>query len=415
VRLAFASLVATAIPLLSCCAPPQDRSTIFEVVRRTIAEGFYDPGFGGADWSALCERSRMRLIEAEDDRSFFVGLNEMLFELGVSHCIVVPASHPEWIGAPPMDSDGGTGITVRVLDGAIVVMRVDPGSPAAEQGIRPGITLLRIDGRDLAAFEGVAQAPPVPPLDFRALLTQSIQQALHGPADTEVSIEYLDQSGAPRSATLTRTERPGRTMFMEGIPPVFLELESRDLEHGIGYVRFNSFHEGLLEGILQAVDEFQDASGLIIDLRGNPGGAFPVRRALAERLVTEPCVIWRQRGRRGVVEVRLEPLSPIFEAPLVVIVDELSVSSSEEFAGGLQVLGRASVVGVRTPGSVLIADVVSLPDGSTLVYPVAQTTLADGSVLEGVGVVPDVEVALDAALLREGRDVQLEAAMRLLR
>ena len=408
-------MLALAVPLLSCSSHLEDRSAIFDVVQRTIAEDFYDPAFCGVDWNALCERSRTRLIEAKDEKSFFVGLNEMLFELGVSHCIVVPASHPEWIGAPSLDSDGGTGITVRVLDGAIVVMRVDPGSPAADLGIRPGITLLRIDGRDLAAFEGAAREPPVPPLDVRALLTQSIQEALNGPADTEVSIEYLDESGASHSAALTRAERPGRTMFMEGIPPVFLELESRDLEHGIGYVRFNSFHEGLLEGILQAVDELKDGSGLIIDLRGNPGGAFPVRRALAERLVTEPCVIWRQRGRRGVEEVRLEPRSPIIEVPLVVIVDELSASSSEEFAGGLQVLGRASVVGVRTPGSVLIADVVPLPDGSTLVYPVAQTTLADGSVLEGVGVVPDVEVALDAALLREGRDVQLEAAIRLLR
>jgi len=410
----FSAFLVTLV-LISCSGPPPSRAAILDVVQRTIADGFYDPGFGGIDWNALYERSRMKLIRAEDEEGFFVGLNELLFELGVSHCAVIPASHPEWIGAPSVFSDGGVGITARVLDGAIVVTRIDGGSPAASQGIRPGTTLLRIDGRDLAAFVEKARQPPVPPVDPRMLLNQSVQGALHGPAGTDVALEYGDESTVSQATTLTRSLRPGRTQFMEGLPPMFLELEVRGLERGIGYVRFNSFHQALLERILQALDDFQDAPGLIIDLRGNAGGAFPVRRAIAERLVTEPCVIWRQRGRRGVVEVRLEPPAPTFEAPLVVIVDETSASSSEELAGGLQALGRASVVGVRTPGNVLIAEVVPLPDGSTLVYPVAQTTLADGSVLEGQGVVPDVEVALDAASLREGRDLQLEAAISLVR
>jgi carboxyl-terminal processing protease len=95
-------------------------------------------------------------------------------------------------------------------------------------------------------------------------------------------------------------------------------------------------------------------------------------------------------------------------------VDEFCASSSEEFAGGLQAIGRAVIVGNRTPGKVLIADFKQLPNGATFVYPVAVTRLANGTVLEGHGVIPDIEVALDRALLSQGRDSQLEAAINYL-
>jgi carboxyl-terminal processing protease len=94
-----------------------------------------------------------------------------------------------------------------------------------------------------------------------------------------------------------------------------------------------------------------------------------------------------------------------------VLVDELSASSSEEFAGGLQAIGRAVVVGGRTRGSVLIADFAQLPNGATFVYAVALTRLADGTMLEGRGVIPDIEVELDRDLLLQGVDLQLEAAI----
>ena len=96
---------------------------------------------------------------------------------------------------------------------------------------------------------------------------------------------------------------------------------------------------------------------------------------------------------------------------MVVLTDLLSCSSAEELSGGLQALGRAVVVGEKSAGVVLIADMVRLDMGATLVYPVAETILADGSSLEGRGVTPDIEVQLDRISLAAGRDLQLEAAL----
>ncbi|MFQ5752602.1 MAG: S41 family peptidase, partial [bacterium] len=99
---------------------------------------------------------------------------------------------------------------------------------------------------------------------------------------------------------------------------------------------------------------------------------------------------------------------------LVILVDELSGSSSEEFAGGMQAIGRATIIGQQTPGKVLTMEVVPLPERALFVYPNAQTLTAGNEVLEGVGVIPDIEVGLDKEALLKGKDNQLEKAVEYL-
>ena len=97
------------------------------------------------------------------------------------------------------------------------------------------------------------------------------------------------------------------------------------------------------------------------------------------------------------------------------MVDQLSVSSAEEFSGGLKAIKRATIVGERTPGVVVTANFEKLPNGATFIYPKAWTITADGTVLEGHGVIPDVEIILDRNELLKGKDSQLEAAVRFIK
>ena len=84
---------------------------------------------------------------------------------------------------------------------------------------------------------------------------------------------------------------------------------------------------------------------------------------------------------------------------------------AEEFAGSLQAMGRATIIGSQTPGSCLTANVAPLPQGAVLLYPFGQPQTTDGRVLEGNGVVPDIVVELDRQELGQGVDGQLEAAV----
>ncbi len=398
----------------ACMGQSFSYEATFDEVWQTINSRFYDPNFGGVDWDEIGVRYRPRVVGADSDSAFYVTLNEMLFELGVSHIGVIPPDHPEWIGAPAVFADGEVGADVRILNDEIVIISVKPDSPAEAAGLRAGMVIQRIDGLMLAEMRAEALAPPVAAIDTRMIVNENVQGRLYGPSEAEVTVE-IGRGEETRAMTLRRQPRPGRTEFMEGIPPMYLEFESRRITGRFGYIRFNSFHAALLDDILDAIDGMQDAEGIVIDLRGNPGGDFRVRRALVEKLVAEPVRFWTYRGRNGDDVIRVEPHPRPYTGAVAIIVDRTSASSSEEFSGGLQAIERAAVVGERTPGSVLVADVVQLENGATLVYPVAETRVADGTVLEGRGVIPDIPIELDIESLSEGRDVQLEAALGYLR
>jgi carboxyl-terminal processing protease len=411
-RIAIAFAFPLFISVFACTSPEEERMEAFEAVCRTIDERFYDPEFNGRDWDAIVDEYRPRVANVKNDEKFFVLVNEMLFELGVSHLGLIPDEHPEWIGAPAVFADGEVGIDVRLIEGHAVAVKVRAGSPADKAGILPGALLLGIDGKSLDDMQNEALKRPSSPLDEQLKLTQAVQQGLFGPSGEETTVRFANYGDEEREVTLRRIARPGRSIIMEGIPPSYLEIEFHRVEENVGYLRFNAFDLSLLDDIQSAIDSFEGTNGMVIDLRGNTGGVFQVRRALAERLVTAPCTIWIQSGRRGAFEVNLTPPPNAYRGLVVVLTDILSCSSAEELSGGLQALGRAVVVGQKTAGVVLIADLIRLDIGATLVYPEAKTILADGSVLEGHGVVPDIEIQFDRKSLAAGRDLQLEAALK---
>jgi carboxyl-terminal processing protease len=86
----------------------------------------------------------------------------------------------------------------------------------------------------------------------------------------------------------------------------------------------------------------------------------------------------------------------------------------EEFAGSLQALGRATIIGTQTQGNCLVMNIEFLPRDSILVYPCKQPQTPNGRILEDNGVVPDIEVVLERDSLLQGRDTQLEAALAFL-
>lgn len=387
-----------------------ERAAILDTVWQTVNDTFPDPTFGGADWKALREQYEPIIAAAKGDEAFYLTLNHMLWELNASHLMVLPGRPISYMALAY--GEGGVGIDVRMVDDEAVITKVVESSPADQAGLHPGHILRRVDGATIRQIEEADKGFWMPPYSERARrgsLATSVLLRTYGPPGTVLTLVYEDDQGEHK-VDLVRAQREGKSVLVDGAPPSFLEVESRRMGKDIGYVRFNAFDPALLDRLVAAVDEQSDASGLILDLRGNGGGFFEVRKALLERLVRKRVLFWRQEGRRGIEEIYLDPAPEGYDGPVVVLVDELSGSSSEEVAGGLQAIGRATIVGNRTPGKVLIGDVAQLP-GGTFVYPVAITRLADGTILEGRGVIPDIQVELDRELLLHDVDSQLEAAI----
>jgi carboxyl-terminal processing protease len=170
----------------------------------------------------------------------------------------------------------------------------------------------------------------------------------------------------------------------------------------------------------KAMDGHRSAAGIVIDLRGNPGGLAAMLMGISGHFLTErkPLGVMKTRDSElrfasnpRLVSAAGERVEP-FAGPVAILVDALTGSASECFAGGMQSLGRARVFGQTSMGQALPAVFDRLPNGDVLIHAYGDFVTATGTRLEGRGVVPDEEVPLNRAELLAGRDTALERALQ---
>ncbi|UCH94713.1 MAG: hypothetical protein JSV88_31245 [Candidatus Aminicenantes bacterium] len=385
----------------------------FEIVWRTVNQKHFDPTFGGVDWKGVYKRYKPLISAVTGRREFYLLINKMLFQLNVSHLGVVPPDVVQRL-EPVVFAEGSIGLDVRWCCGDAVINRVTPGSPAHIAGLRPSFLIKTIDGTPIEKIAEERLSLLEPPYNKRASITNEILGRIYGPAGTKVTIAYLDDRQKNLQKTITRKQRDGKAHLADIFPVSFTQFEAKRLEQGIGYIRFNCFHPVLNQKLVTAIRSMHDASGLIIDLRGNPGGSPLVGKVLAEQLVGTRRLFYKMHFRCKTVDIYLEPGADVYKGPVAVLIDVTTKSAAELFAVAIQAIGRGKIVGERSAGTTLGADGMKLPNGALLLYPVFQTTPANGKKTEGIGVEPDIPVRLDYAALLTGRDSQLEAAVHFL-
>jgi carboxyl-terminal processing protease len=250
-----------------------------------------------------------------------------------------------------------------------------------------------------------------------------VQVALHGP---ETSHARMTVRVDGREQTLTvRRERPdGDRVVLGDLPPFYVHVNNRAVEtpsgRGVGVVGFNVWMTSANPLIEFSIDRHRSQQGLVIDLRGNPGGLALMIRGVAGHLFDQSVVLGRMKTRDTELELAANPRVVMpdgrrvvpFAGPVALLVDELTASASECFAGGLQSLGRVRIFGRTTAGQALPAQTKRLANGDLFMYVVGDFVTGTGRRLEGEGVIPDEKVTLDVTALSAGRDLDLEAALR---
>jgi carboxyl-terminal processing protease len=315
-------------------------------------------------------------------------------------------------------ADGDAGLVVRIVEGRAVVTAVCPDGSADAAGVRPGWIVTRIDGTDIDGRIAEMTAMWHGHTGIRLAQTDVVELRLLGPARTTVAVEFLDEGDRPVTVDVLRTPREGFAARMGDLPTTWVTFDARRLEGRFGYIHLGSFAapNEVMPRLAEAMGDFMDADGIVLDLRGNRGGLAPMTVGFAAWFVSE-------RGRRlGTMHTRaselsfvVHPRADVYEGPLVVLVDGLSASAAEFLAGGLQGLGRARVLGTTSAGAALPAALERLPNGDGLIYAIADYVSADGQRLEGRGVVPDEVVDHTRADLLDGEDAALRAALDWLR
>jgi carboxyl-terminal processing protease len=399
--------------------------TVWTVVERTL----WDPEFGGLDWAGVRDEMRPRAVAARTQPELRAVLAEMLGRLGMSHFGVIPREVDESL--TPQDDDrerpspGEAGVEVRLVDGEALVTRVRPGSAAADAGVRPGWILERAGTvRPADALERLEAAPDGGGRMAEMYVWGVASRALSGPAGDTVRATFVDGAGARHARALELREVPGvRTRVGQ------LAEMTAHLEHGrqrtaagtdVGIIRMNLWMPVLAPRLDRAVDELRGADGIVVDLRGNLGGIGFMAAGAAGHFHDRGDTLGTMVTRRDSVHLFINPrrstadgraVTP-FAGPVAVLVDGISASTSEFFAGGMQALGRARVFGTRTAGQAVPAWTRRLPNGDVLMHAIADFVGPGGVRWEGEGVVPDEEVPLTREALLAGRDPAMEAALR---
>ncbi|UCD57994.1 MAG: hypothetical protein JSV16_02450 [Candidatus Hydrogenedentota bacterium] len=380
----------------------------FEIVWNKVNETYFDTTFSGLNWSEVHDRYRPRIAAAKRDKEFYELINNMLWELKVSHANLVPPGSFA-LYEPLVFAEGSPGIDIRMINGAAVITSVKPDSPAHKAGLCPGYVIEALDGISVEQIAREAELRTPPPANSRsrsARITKAILSRIYGAPGTGVSIVYSDEGGEQREQRIIRTKRVGAT-----VGPIFLaiEFEARRLDNGIGYIRLNTFQPQLAVRISQAIKSMGNVRGIIFDLRGNSGGEIENMPGL---FLKERALLYLRKSRNDETEAFFDPAGDAFQGPLALLIDATTGSASELFAACLQAIDRAVVVGERSPGLVTESDIMIFPSGAIFMYPVARLSTPDGTLLEGLGVVPDIEVGLDREMLLRGIDSQLEAAVK---
>ena len=385
----------------------------FEKVWTTVRDKHWQTKPGGLDWQAIHDEYRPRVEKAATHDEARAVMQEMLGRLKQSHFAIIPA-----VVYSVLDDEGEgpgtTGIDARVLGGHVVVTNVDPGSPAEKQGVRPGWEIERAGGRDLMPVIDQARSNPAV---HELQLTRAVLARLSGPVGGTLDATFLNSSGSKVNLSLDLTEPRGELSAFGNLPAQYVWFESKrigPIDKPVAYVRFNMFLDlpHVMASFQKVAGNCKACDGLIIDLRGNPGGIGGMAMGMAGFLVDKP------NQRLGTMYMRdstlnfvVNPRADVFSGPVAVLVDGCSASTSEIFAGGLKDLGRARVFGTRTAAAALPSAFERLPNGDGFQYAVANYVSEGGQPLEGLGVTPDVVVALTRTALLAGHDPVVDAAV----
>ena len=264
----------------------------------------------------------------------------------------------------------GIGAYVEMRDGFVTVVTPIDNSPAQAAGVQPGFIVLEVAGEDMTGKT-----------------LQEVVERILGSAGSEVTITFFNpESGENVTLTIERAR-----IELENVTWAMLPGST------IAYTRVAGFSQDVGKELGAAIDaaEAQGATGVILDLRNNPGGLLHEAVAVTAQFLPPDGVVVLRQDAQGDVKQELVPndAAPT-SLPVVVLINQGSASASEIVSGALQDAGRATLVGETTFGTGTVLNEFALSDGSAILLATEQWLTPDGRVIWREGIVPDEVVEL---------------------
>jgi carboxyl-terminal processing protease len=406
----------------------------FDSVWAVVARTYVDTQFVATRWTVVRDSLRPRALSVTTRAGLTDLMAATLGQIHDSHFYIIPASvaaevRPEDDNAG--SGEGTTGVSVRIAGDRALVWRVEPGSPGALAGIAPGQTVEQIKER--IARTSIQRVLSLPDASRQRALAE-LDFKLNGALSPSVG-----------ESVLIRIVRPGETKVIEralvavpvagtiskfgNLPPIAgrVRVARTPVTLGggrgascVGTIAFNIWLPALAPELQHAVDSVADCAGIVLDVRGNPGGVGGMVMGFGGYFLDSAISLGTMKTRDISLNFVINPRrirvagieSGPFKGPVAILVDPMTASTSEIFAAGLQRIGRARVFGEQSAGAALPALMQGLPSGDVFVHAVADFRDPAGRRIEGAGVLPDQIVLLTEKDLSANTDAPLEAAIR---
>jgi len=263
---------------------------------------------------------------------------------------------------------GGLGIELTVKEGVLTVVAPIEDTPAFRVGIKAGDQIVQIEGKSTKSMS----------------LMDAVKK-LRGKKGTEVTISIMRQGlTQPKDFTIMRD-----TIQIKSV-------KSKVLNEKIGYIRVTQFQEQTTSEFRKALEEIEATphlSGLILDLRNNPGGLLQQAVEMCDEFLDSGLIVYTEgRSESQKMEFKAQQGENNHHYPLVVLVNAGTASGSEIVAGALQDHGRALILGTTTFGKGSVQTIIPLNDGSGLRLTTAKYFTPKGRSIHAKGIEPDIEV-----------------------
>ena len=361
---------------------------------RLVNQAYIDETFNHQNWWKVREKFLKNRLESPEDA--YKAIDEMLSTLEDPFTRLLRPQQYHGLKISTAGELSGLGLQININEetGWLEVLAPMAASPGESAGILPHDRILTIDG-----------------IDTTTLSLEEAAEKMRGAAGTKVSLQ-IQSSGKNEIRTLELTRD------RISLNPVVANLDDHLEEIPIGYLRLNQFSANATKEVAHAIADLQaqGAKAYILDLRNNPGGLLQAGIEIARLWLKDGAIVYTV-NRQGMLDSFMATDAELTEAPLVVLVNRGTASSSEILAGALQDNGRALLVGQKTFGKGLIQSLFELPNGAGLAVTVAKYETPNHKDINKLGIVPDEIVPQEPITYdRIGTDLdeQYQTAVKLL-
>ena len=281
---------------------------------------------------------------------------------------------------------GGVGAQIGLRDNAVTLVKIIGGTPAERAGLKAGDKVLAINEESTEGFT-----------------IDTAVNKIRGDIGTTVKLT-IERSNQTKEYTITR----------EAITAPSVESS---IDNNIGIITVSRFDESAPGLVRKAAQQFKESGvkGVVLDLRGNPGGYLNASVDIAGVWLNKKLVVVEKEGDKVIEEFR-SGSQPVLEGvPTIVLVDGNSASASEIVAGALQDHKAATLLGETTYGKGSVQRLLPLSGGAMLKVTIARWYTPSGRNITKEGIAPDVEIKVTTEQLRSNDDVQMKAALKRLR